>query len=459
MIEVYVDDYITLAIPRCKADLDHLSNATMHGVHSIFPPDEDDEEDAIAFKKLKRGDGKWMIRKDELGWTFDGRAKTMELEQEKVTHLLATLNNWTRTGKRGIPFKEFHSTTMKVKHAAKGIPAAHGLFTEINRVVRVEPKTVHIRENSNLHNVIRGLRTLLREAHKEPTKCKQLVAAHPDIIGIMDAAKEGTGGVVFGERDECVPTVFRLEWPKEVQQLVCTHDNPNGPITNSDLEMAGFLICWLVVEAVAPTLTHKHVGLFCDNSPTISWVERMATRSSKVAGFLLMALAIRMKECKASPLTPLHIAGKQNSIGDIPSRSFGGTPEWHCKTDDEFLTLFNSKFPLPNKQSWKLYHLPKGIITRVISVLQMKGSEMGEWRRLPKRKTNTTDIGVPIANLWELTLHWRNQPPHSPQKSEPSRDSARESEADTTATDAKWQLERYLRQSRPLVRRYPWTQE
>ena len=134
--------------------------------------------------------------------------------------------------------------------------------------------------------------------------------------------------------------------------MVCTKDNPTGQITNSDLELAGLLMCWLVMEDVTPCLRHKHVGLYCDNSAAVAWVDRMATRSSKVAGPLLMALAIRPKERGASPLTPLHIAGVQNGIGDIPSRSFGGTPEWHCKTDAEFLTLFNSKFPLPNQISW-----------------------------------------------------------------------------------------------------------
>ena len=76
---------------------------------------------------------------------------------------------------------------------------------------------------------------------------------YPHFVGIMDAALEGTGGVVIGEADACVPTVFRLEWSDKVKALVCTRDNPQGPITNSDLEMAGLLLCWLVMEAFAPT--------------------------------------------------------------------------------------------------------------------------------------------------------------------------------------------------------------
>ena len=43
-----------------------------------------------------------------------------------------------------------------------------------------------------------------------PTMCWELVTGDPDVIGIMDAAKEGTDGIVVGEKDTCVLTIFRL---------------------------------------------------------------------------------------------------------------------------------------------------------------------------------------------------------------------------------------------------------
>ena len=70
---------------------------------------------------------------------------------------------------------------------------------------------VYIRPNSELHKAIEGFRALLRKAHKEPTKCKQLVTGDPHFKGIMDVAKEGTGGVVVGKGGACIPTVFCLE--------------------------------------------------------------------------------------------------------------------------------------------------------------------------------------------------------------------------------------------------------
>ena len=132
----------------------------------------------------------------------------------------------------------------RVQHTPKVIPTDKTLFTPINQVLSIwpEPKLVYIRPNSKLVKAIEGFRVLLCKAHKDPTKCKQLVTGNPHFIGIMDASKEGTGGVVVGKGEVCVPTVFRLKWPKDIQEMVCIQENPDGPIANSDLELAGLLI-------------------------------------------------------------------------------------------------------------------------------------------------------------------------------------------------------------------------
>ena len=72
VIEVYVDDYLAIAIPACKAHLRHLSTSVMTGVHDVFVPGEDPAEDSISVKKLERGEGVWALKKDLLGFEFDG---------------------------------------------------------------------------------------------------------------------------------------------------------------------------------------------------------------------------------------------------------------------------------------------------------------------------------------------------------------------------------------------------
>lgn len=215
----------------------------------------------------------------------------------------------------------------------------------------------------------------------------------PTLYWYHGCSTRGHGWGRFGKVDECIPTVFRV-YRHLFAQLKRSR-------TSRIVTML------LVLEAIATCLRHKHVALFSDNSLSISWVTRMATRSSKVAADLLMALALRMKDNEASPLTPLHIPGKNNKIADILSRLFEATPKLHCKTDEEFLQLFNSNFPLPNQQSWQLYKIPTKLSMRVISILLMKDSELAEWRQLPTRRANTGTSGPNMSNLWELTLTWQ----------------------------------------------------
>ena len=106
----------------------------------------------------------------------------------------------------------------------------------------------------------------------------------------------------------------------------------------------------------------------------------MASKSSFVAGQLLRALSLRLKKYQALPLTPMHIAGVENAMTDIPSRSFGSKKEWMCNTDDKLLTMFNAKFPLPNQTSWTVFRPSNKISTLVLSVLRMQPTTLDVWR-------------------------------------------------------------------------------
>ncbi len=461
MIEVYVDDFISLAIPTSTEQLDHVARAVMEGIHDVFPPADLDEVDPIALKKLLKKDGQWMLIKDILGFTFDGDNKTLWLEEPKRHAILVFLKGWLRTSRRsnrGIPFEEFRSVLSKIRHAFISIPAGNGLLSPCNRILKVEPKFVYLQHNKTLYNTIATIRTFLRDTACKPTKCKQLVPGHPHFIGIDDASGYGVGGIVVGELDACVPTVFRLEWPQSIRDNLVTEENPNGSITNSDLEMAGLLLLWFVMEEVCPALALKHLALFSDNQPTVCWVARLASKNSTLAMYMLQILAYRLKLSETSPLIPQHIKGDHNAITDIPSRSFGSEPKWHCKTDDELLTLFNSRFPLPSQNSWRVFRLSNEISTKVISLLLTKRFDLDEWKRLPKLGKHIGNTGYATANLWEWTLTFRTAQPPTSREQEHCQDLVHELEVDSTVEDAKSELNRQLALSRPLGRPLRWTQ-
>ena len=193
--------------------------------------------------------------------------------------------------------------------------------------------------------------------------------------------------------------------------------------------MAGLLLLWLVMEEVCDLTSGSHVALFSDNAPTVSWVNKLASKNSQVADQLIRALALRLKLKGASPLSTMHIAGDKNEMTDIPSRSFGSEAKWFCcedKNESDLFELYHSQFPLPKQNCWTLYHLPREICTRVISVLLTQASVPQEWRRPFSKRTSISTRGVPMSNLWEWTLGCRNKTTSTCNKSEPSRDLGQE---------------------------------
>jgi len=43
MVEVYVNDFMSMVIPVTQQQLDHVATAVMTGIHDVFPADEDDD--------------------------------------------------------------------------------------------------------------------------------------------------------------------------------------------------------------------------------------------------------------------------------------------------------------------------------------------------------------------------------------------------------------------------------
>ena len=92
----------------------------------------------------------------------------------------------------------------------------------------------------------------------------------------------------------------------------------------NNLELAGVILGWLVLEKLVPNLRFKHVGMNCDNSTAVSWSNKYRTAKSIQAAQLLRLLSLRMHRQQVSPLLVIHISGDDNDmVADKSSRSFG----------------------------------------------------------------------------------------------------------------------------------------
>jgi hypothetical protein len=142
----------------------------------------------------------------------------------------------------------------KLRHAFTALPGGGGLLSPCNQLVKRRPQVVYFHQNKPLLLAISTCWTILWESTTDPTHCHKLVAGWPDFVGVVDASSHGVGGVIFGELSECPPTVFRLQWPPDITANVVSEANPGVTITNSDLEFAGLIILWLMMELGVTTV-------------------------------------------------------------------------------------------------------------------------------------------------------------------------------------------------------------
>jgi hypothetical protein len=70
-----------------------------------------------------------------------------------------------------------------------------------------------------------------------------------------------------------------VAFPQDITSKVISHDNPTGLLTNSDLELTVEVMTVGVALNVAPTVKHVPLGTLCDNTPTVSWIEKIASKA------------------------------------------------------------------------------------------------------------------------------------------------------------------------------------
>jgi hypothetical protein len=128
------------------------------------------------------------------------------------------------------------------------IPAGDRLMSPCNIILRLQPQHVYLHSNEDLQAAIKGMQTLLQQSTIKPTRCRKLVTGWPDFVGVKDASSHSVGGIIIRELSTCTPTVFCFAWPNDVTKTIVSQANPSGTITNLDLEMAGLLMLFFIME-------------------------------------------------------------------------------------------------------------------------------------------------------------------------------------------------------------------
>ena len=291
LLQVYVDDFCYAATQsKDGLHIPAIQRAAIHGIEAIFPPPavtmHQDGKDPISWKKLLQGDGHFESKKDMIGFSFDGVKRTVHLPPAKASAYVKEIHRTLR--RKSVPLKTLQGVVGKVRHASIILPAARGFFTPVNAAMRGSPKSVGLGANSEVRAALEDMCTLLHLLSSWPTHVRELVPDMPHYVGYHDAAAAGAGGVWFSLTNNMPPFIWRSAFPPDIESEVVSDDNPDGRLTNSDLKLAAEVLAVGVLLATAPEVKHIPLGTLCDNTPTVSWIDKMASKAKgPMAGRLL----------------------------------------------------------------------------------------------------------------------------------------------------------------------------
>jgi hypothetical protein len=174
--------------------------------------------------------------------------RTMELPPEKVTRLLDSLSN--AIAKKWRPLNEFRTLLGKLQHATLAMPVGKSILTPLHKFVETAKtkRVLYFANQPLVLEALRDIRILLRETTSRPTHVRELVPDFPAYLGFCDACKRGAGGVWLSGSKNIHPIVWRLAWPADITARLVSSADPKGDLTINDLEMAGLLLQYLVLE-------------------------------------------------------------------------------------------------------------------------------------------------------------------------------------------------------------------
>ena len=446
-LEVFVDDFI--AMTQDVDRIPHLTRSILQGIEQVFPDPSVtghvNGKPPLSEKKILKGDADWMFIKEVLGWLIDGEHRTVILPESKASAYTMELTKLMR--KKKIPLARFRKIVGKLRFAALCLPAGRALMTPLNMALRGEPRFIGSGKKSEVHESLGDWLKLIESLASRPTSVHELRAKLIDFYGYCDACNTGVGGVWLPLHSPLDAFVWRFKWPNDIVQKLANYED----LSISEAEGAGVLLQQMVLESEVDDLRHKKALPFCDNTPAVSWVTRMASRQNRIGGRLAKGMAMRARSREMCLPEAFSIEGDKNAMADCASRSFNAD-SGYLFDDDQLLTHFNANFPLPQNRSWRIVTPRPEDISKVLSTLRGERLTMAQWTSQGEGNTGKTGAASPAVGMSLPTS--TDAPSNSKQPSLPRllTGSAKETLDEATRS----LLNRLTEQSVPLGRPSSW---
>lgn len=411
-VDVYIDDLIGLVQGDRRAQT-KLTRAILHNLDGVFRPlDQTDgphRQTPASLTKLVKGDGQLLTRKTVLGWIIDTIKFTLELSDERYEKLNEILATYPRTRKR-VKRKEWQRVLGQLRYMSIAMPGSRGLFGPLQAVLH--PKQTRLRLTTDAHDFLDDFRWIAGTLHDRPVRLFELIPTEPTAIGATDAAGHGMGGVFFVPTNDATPDapdyesyVWRHPFPTHVTQLLITDANPDGTITNSDLELAASIAQHDVI-ANTVDVREATIGNVHDNTPTVYWNIKGSSTTTAAAAYLQRLQALHRREHSYHPLHDF-LPGHLNKMADDASRL-------QTLSNTEFLSHMSTRYPQP--RTWRLCTLRSNVNSALISALHKKRCE-------PESLARHSDPPKTCGNCGWNSVPPSPWTPHSPPTTTPSRTS------------------------------------
>ena len=371
--DVFVDDFIGAAQDLDLNNRQRVRKALLHSIDDVFQPllpnDNPTRQEPVSMKKLREGDCSFGTLKLILGWIIDTINMTIQLPQHRVDRLAEILNSIPATQRR-TSVKKWYSILGELRSMALALPGSRNIFSTMQHALTNKAKG-RIALNKEVHNALDDFRWMHNNIATRPTRIAEIIPLLPAAEGHHDASGIGAGGVWFlGDniipREGYVkgkPILWRYKWPQYIVDRLITDQNPNGTISNSDLELAGGLF-QLDVISQCFDVRERTILSKGDNLSTTFWERNGSTTSIKPPAHLLRLFGIHQRIHRYVPRFD-YISGSSNHVADALSRDF------HLSWPDLILSLHRF---LPQPDGCQLWTPSKNIVSAVISALLNKPS-------------------------------------------------------------------------------------
>jgi hypothetical protein len=399
-IDVFVDDFIGLC--QGHHNKSHVRQTLLHAVDAVFRPtdfhDGPYRREPVSLKKLHKGDVSWNTLKLVLGWIINTATMTIHLPPHRVERLGQILADIPPTQKR-LSVKKWHKVLGELRSMSLALPGSRNLFSTMQNALSLKTKT-RIALHKSVHASLDDFRWLHQDIARRPTRIAELIPLNPCAIGYHDAAGCGAGGVWFAnpelvprsQNSTSQPLLWRLQWPDDITADLVSDSNPNGSITNSDLELAGGL---LHLDAIAQhfDIRERTILSKTDNLATLFWQRKGSATTTAAPAHLLRLFGVHQRFHRYVPRHD-YIPGLSNPMADDASRLF-------TLSNSNFLSHFNSTYP--QKKSYKLVTPTSQMVSSVISALRKKRCNVESLLADPPPPAHTGTNGTSSQLTWAST--------------------------------------------------------